>query len=215
VSRRIGILGGGLMATGLATLFTDAGHDVVISRRTPRRNDDDPAEVTSFAQAADHGDIVVLAITHAGVPAVTESLAHRLDGKVVIDITNSVVFKEGRLKSGLPDGISEGEWMANLLPNARVTRAYNHIQDEMLVSRARRQPGIWGVAVAGDDAQAVEVTRELVGSTGFVPVNVGSLRASLVLDPGGPVFPHMFTPVDLADVLQSGAPPRLPANEIS
>jgi len=195
------------MATGLATLLAAAGEDVVMSRRTPIARIEDPARLVTFSEAADLSDVVVLAISHAGLPDLAESVRHLLEEKVVIDITNAVIFQDGRIKSGLPEGISEGSWAASLLPDSRVTRAFNHIQDEMLVSRARRQPGIWGVAVAGDDEQAVDVTEDLVVKAGFVPVNVGSLAESEVIDPGGPVFPHMFTPVDLADVVRNALPP--------
>lgn len=190
------------MGTGLATLLGDTGHDVVMSRRVPDSRPDDPVKVVTFDEAVDHGDVVILAVTHEAVADLVGSLADRLSGKIVVDVTNWVIFEAGRIRSGLPEGTSEGTWLSSILPESRVTRAFNHVQDEMLVSRARRQPGIWGVAVAGDDAHAVAVTKQLVSQVGYVPVEVGDLRSSLVVDPGGPLFPHMFTPADLVAVLQ-------------
>jgi uncharacterized protein (DUF952 family) len=40
-----------------------------------------------------------------------------------------------------------------------------------------------------------------VVATHYIPVRVGTLEESVVIDPGGPVFPHMFTPADLSDVI--------------
>ncbi len=197
---KVGILGAGRMATGLATLLAEAGYDVVVSRRDPKQSADYPVPVTSIGEAANHGDVVVLAVPHSAVEALATTVDDVLDGKILIDITNSVVYQDGRIRSGL-DRESNGSWVAAKFPGSRVTRAYNHIQDEMLVSRARRQPGNWAVAVAGDNEEAVRVTKEIVVATHYVPVFVGTLAESLVIDPGGPVFPHMMTPADLGDLL--------------
>jgi 8-hydroxy-5-deazaflavin:NADPH oxidoreductase len=194
------------MGAGLAVLLTEAGYEVKTSRRNPERGEDPGPDgvvtVTSFEEAARFGDIVVLAVPHAGVVQVAASVADLIAGKVLVDITNSVVYEDGRTRSGLA-GVSNGSWVAERFPGARVTRAYSHIQDEMLVSRARRQPGNWAVAVAGDDEDAVQATCTLVEATHYVPVLVGTLEQSVVIDPGGPVFPHMMTPADLGDVLDA------------
>jgi len=208
---RIGILGAGRMGAGLAALLTEAGHELKTSRRNPQQDQGSGqwqnsalagVTVTSFEDAARFGDIVVLAVPHAGVDQVAESVAGLVAGKVLVDVTNSVVYEDGRIHSGLV-GVSNGSWVAQRFPEAHVTRAYSHIQDEMLVSRAHRQPGNWAVAVAGDDEDAVRATCALVEATKYVPVLVGTLEESVVIDPGGPVFPHMMTPADLRDVLDA------------
>lgn len=38
---------------------------------------------------------------------------------------------------------------------------------------------------------------ELVSNTGFVPVDIGLLADSAPLDPGGILFPHVFTVADM------------------
>ena len=91
--------------------------------------------------------------------------------------------------------------MATLLPDSHIVRAFSHIQDEMLVSRAMRQPGLWAVAIAGNNSESVSLIADLSSSVGYVPVITGRLEDSQPLDPGGVLFPHMFLPNDMRDAL--------------
>ncbi|WP_433443578.1 hypothetical protein [Nonomuraea sp. CA-141351] len=109
------------------------------------------------------------------------------------------VVEDGRIRSALDE--PHGRWLADLLPQAKVARAFTHVQDELLVSRATRQPDTWAIAVAADDAGALATASELVRSARYVPVSVGDLDHSAVLDPGGPLFPNMYLPGDMQDLL--------------
>jgi predicted dinucleotide-binding enzyme len=205
---KIGIIGSGPVGAGLATLLAEQGHSVLASSRNPGQSTRDGFATVTFEAAAAHGEVVFLAIAHHAVEQVARELKSHLDGKVVVDVTNPVNVQDGRFVSGLGAGQTEGSWMASLLSGSRVVRAFSHIQDEMLVSRARRQPGRWAVAIAGDDSDAVTLIAELSESVGYVPVVIGGLAASQPLDPGGVLFPHMFLPNDLGDVVERAGLPR-------
>jgi predicted dinucleotide-binding enzyme len=69
--------------------------------------------------------------------------------------------------------------------------------DELLWSRGTQQRHFWGMAVAGDAENAKSIVAGLVSDAGFTPIDIGTLDESLPLDPGGVLFPHMFTPADL------------------
>jgi 8-hydroxy-5-deazaflavin:NADPH oxidoreductase len=71
----------------------------------------------------------------------------------------------------------------------------------MLTSRARRQPDTWAVAIAADDDHALSVTAHVVTAARYVPVPIGGLGQSAPLDPGGRLFPNMFLPGDMRDLL--------------
>ena len=58
-------------------------------------------------------------------------------------------------------------------------------------------PGLFAVAIAGDDPVAKLTVSELVNDAGFVPVDIGTLAESAPLDPSGVLFPHLFTPADM------------------
>jgi 8-hydroxy-5-deazaflavin:NADPH oxidoreductase len=210
-SGKIGILGAGPVGVGLATLLAEQGYQVVTSSRSPaERQAELDVPVVGFAEAAAHGEVVVLAVTHDAVEGMVAALRPHLAGKVVVDVTNAVEVHDGRLRNGLGEGVTEGVWLAGLLPDSTVVRAFNHVQDEMLVSRARRQPGRWAVAVAGDDGDATAMVSRIVSAVGFVPVLIGGLRESGWLDPGGVLFPHMYLPNDMRDALTLAGHPQLP-----
>ena len=91
--------------------------------------------------------------------------------------------------------------MAQRLPHSLVVRAFSHVMDELLVSRGSSQSGLWAMAIAGDDPVAKQIVGALVRDAGFVPVDIGTLAESLPLDPGGALFPHMFTEADMRAML--------------
>lgn len=191
----IGILGAGRIGRALAQLLAASGREVLLGSR--RAGDAGDGTVPLADAAAP--DVVVLALPHAAIEGSLELFATIAPGTVVIDVANAVRVEDGRCRSAL--AVPHGRWLAGVLPHVRVVRAFTHVQDELLVSRATRQPGAWGIAVAADDAEAGEVTAELVRAAGYVPVQVGGLDGSAVLDAGGPLFLRMLLPGDLRDVV--------------
>ncbi len=121
-----------------------------------------------------------------------------MSGKIAIDATNPIGRSEdGRIISLLDPGLTQGRRTAKLLPECTVVRAYTHVLHELLWSRGTRQRMSWGMAAAGDDSEAKAVAAQLVADSGFTAVDIGGLDDSAVLDPGGALFPKMFSPTDL------------------
>lgn len=194
---QVGILGAGRMGQALAKLLQRAGHEVALGSRTPA---DVPFPSVSLERAAAHSEVVLVALPHNAIEPNIELLRTIAPEAVVIDLANGVRVDEGRIRSVLDE--PHGRWLASHLPHVKVARAFTHIQDELLVSRATRQPDTWAVAVAADDPGALATASELVRSAGYVPVSVGDLDHSGVLDPGGPLFPNMYLPGDMHDMLR-------------
>jgi 8-hydroxy-5-deazaflavin:NADPH oxidoreductase len=196
---QVGILGAGRMGQGLAKLLWRAGHEVALGSRTPA---DVPFPSVSLERVAAQSEVVLVALPHHAIEPNIELLRTIAPEAVVIDLANGVRVDEGRIRSVLDE--PHGRWLAGHLPHVKVARAFTHIQDELLVSRATRQPDTWAVAVAADDPGALATASELVRSAGYVPVSVGDLDHSGVLDPGGPLFPNMYLPGDMHDMLHGG-----------
>ncbi|GAA1875002.1 NADPH-dependent F420 reductase [Actinomadura bangladeshensis] len=84
---RIGVLGAGNMADALATQWTRSGHEVRIGARTPAKavalagRIGHGATGGSLREAAEHGDVVLLAVWHEGVEDVLRA-AGPLAGRV-------------------------------------------------------------------------------------------------------------------------------------
>ena len=92
---KIGILGGtGRMGRGLARGYAAVGHEVFLGSRSSQRASDAASEMDgevsggSLAEAAEFGELVVLAVPFGDAVATVESVQDSLAGKIVIDITN-------------------------------------------------------------------------------------------------------------------------------
>ena len=208
----IGIVGSGPIGRGLATLWAQAGYEVTLGARSVASaalvNVPDPVRVGTFEDAARH-DVVVLAVRHDGAADVATRLAPLLRGSLVLDTMNAVTVREGRAASALEDGLTEGQWLARLLPESTAVRAFSHIQDELLVSRARKTPGVWAVAYATDATTERPRIEQLISDTGYAPVFAGSLAQSSILDPGGAAFPRLLTRADLHGLVTAHRLPEM------
>lgn len=125
-------------------------------------------------------------------------IKNEVKNKIIIDATNPFsLSQEGHVISTLGPNVTAGTYMAKLLPESIVVRAFTHIMDELLVSGGTKQPGLFAIAIAGDDPAAKLIVADLVNDTGFVPVDIGTLSESAPLDRGGKLFPHVFTVADM------------------
>ena len=220
-ARRVAVVGFGAIGRALAGLWAAAGQDVVVGTRQPERlPDTDDVDLPGlryvhWTEAISESDVVALAVPHLALDDIVSQWRPEWSGKVIIDPTNPVdLSADGRLISGLTEPGTVGEALARRLPSVQVVRAFTHIQDELLPSRSRRQPGLWAVAMAGDDAAAKARVSELILATGYVPVDLGGLAESAPLDPGGVLFPNMFTVSDMRSrVAESIQTQRLTAGQ--
>lgn len=204
----ISIIGSGKIGQAVGHLLLLAGHSVCFGSRSPEKLSNfiekmgERASVKSLQEAASESEIVFLALPYSVVDEVVLSLEPFLNDKIVVDATNPFTLSsDGHIISSLKNNITAGEHMSLLLPNSIVIRAFSHIMDELLVSRGTTQSGLWAVAIAGDNLLAKKIVSKLVEDTGFVPVDIGTLANSSALDPGGKLFPHMFTQADMKDIL--------------
>ena len=129
----VGIVGSGQVAQALARGFAALGHRVKLGSRTPEKLSDFVGELGggasagTFAEAAEFGELGVLATLWSGTEHALELAEARrtLGGKVVIDVTNPLVFHEGgppTLALGHTD--SGGEQVQRWLPESRVVKAF-------------------------------------------------------------------------------------------
>ena len=103
---KIGVLGGtGPQGKGLGLRFAIAGHSVLLGSRDPERAAAAAAETREMRpdeeldvnggtneEAADFGDVVVLAVPFDGHRDTVTALAGRLAGKIVVDCVNPMAF---------------------------------------------------------------------------------------------------------------------------
>jgi predicted dinucleotide-binding enzyme len=75
-----------------------------------------------------------------------------------------------------------------MFPASRWVKAFNTVYFKTLASEAHRSGDQVGIPLAGDDAQAVEVTAQLVRDAGFDPVIAGPLSRGKEFEPGTPPY---------------------------
>jgi predicted dinucleotide-binding enzyme len=175
---RIAIIGAGNVGASLGAALTQAGHEVVFGVRDPH-SDKSRAAMSAAPgagaaaprDAVAGADVVVFALRWGAVPTTISQLPP-LGGRVVIDAMNRL---------GTDPLRSTSEDLAELLPGARLVKAFNTIGFENLTTaHARRTPA--AMFVAGDDEDAKRVALDLVAELGFRPEDAGPLSNARALE---------------------------------
>lgn len=188
---RVGVIGSGPVGRALAAGFAARGHEVTIGTRDPDANDDlqawaaqhDGVAIGTFAAAAEGGAIVVLACRGTAVEeAIRTAGPQHFAGKVVIDATNPLAPDPATGGPGLAVGHTDsgGETVQRALPDARVVKALNTVNNALMVDPgfASRQP----MLIAGSDAAAKATVAELLDAFGWDAFDVGGIEQSRQLE---------------------------------
>lgn len=183
---RIGVLGTGVVGQTVATRLAELGHDVAMGARD--RANERAAEWAArhrgrcgaFADAAGHGELVVNATSGvASLVALEAAGRDCLAGKVLLDLANPLDFSRGFPPSlAVVNTDSLGELIQRTFPEARVVKALNMVNCEVMV-RPERVPGAHTTFVAGDDAAAKERVTALLRELGWRDVvDLGGIVAA-------------------------------------
>jgi predicted dinucleotide-binding enzyme len=165
---KIAIIGKGRVGTALCNGLSEK-HETRFGHR-------DPAE--PVAEAANWGELIILAVPHNNVNDAIEEIRPYAEGKIIIDVTNAV---NQNLELSISCTTSTAEEMQKKLPEAFVVKAFN------TVFAANQNTGRVGheqltAFVAGDDLNAKQTVARLTRDIGFDPVDCGSLKAARYLD---------------------------------
>src|SRR2546427_12612740 len=207
---KIGILGSGDVGRSLGLGFASHGHDVMIGTRHPDKPELENwkkmagkiASIGTFADAAGHGDLLVLATMGAAAEAVIEIAGpKRFDGKVVIDVTNPLDFSAGR-----PPGLFVGttaslaERIQRKVPKAKVVKAFNIVSNETMIT-PKMKDGTPDMLIAGNDKGAKETVGDLMQEFGWgKPIDVGGIDGARWLEAWVPLWVRICQAVGSWDV---------------
>jgi predicted dinucleotide-binding enzyme len=193
----IGIIGAGAIGSALAKALAGKGVEAIIA------NSSGPASLAELVGAlgssikagtreqAAAQDIVFAAVNWSKLPAALAGLPD-FGGRIVIDTNNPIeaaLYKPAELH-----GRMSSEVFADLVPGARVVKAFNHLPAHFLADDPQAEGGRRVLFFSGDDAHAKAAVSGLIDQLGFFGVDLGSLEAGgrLAQVPGGPVAIHNF-----------------------
>jgi len=190
--QRIGVLGTGVVGHTLSAGFAARGHDVMIGTRDPSKaelvewlaGDGTGVKAGSFAEAAAHGELVVLALHGtAAEAAITSAGPDNFAGKLVIDAMNPLDFSAGfPPKLSISGEDSLGERVQAALPKARVVKAFNIIGSPSFV-QPHFSAGAPTMLIAGDNGPAKETVADVLHDFGWPPpIDLGGIEASRELE---------------------------------
>jgi predicted dinucleotide-binding enzyme len=180
---RIGIVGAGNIGGNCATQFAKGGHEVKLSGRDPAKLEPlaneigDAASVGTPAEAADFGEVVIVAVPWAAFAEAVGD-AGGLDGKILVDTTNH--YGRG---SSPADGETQAQHHAAQVPAARYTKSFNTLTSGFQAEAAERPEAERVVQwVCGDDDEAKRVVMGLIADAGYAPVDLGGIADASVME---------------------------------
>ena len=163
----ISIIGTGNMGQDIAGVFGKGGHSVQLLGQS-----DGSTTVT--------GDIVVLAVPYAAVPAIVAERGESLAGKTVVDITPPVNIETFDSLVVPADSSATAE-IARALPRSTVLKAFNTTFAGTLASGVVG-PNTTTVLIAGDDADAKSELSDAIAAGGLKAIDAGSLARARELE---------------------------------
>jgi 8-hydroxy-5-deazaflavin:NADPH oxidoreductase len=184
------VLGTGVVGRTLATKLVSVGHEVMMGSRQSGNEaavawaeaSGQLADQGNFAEAAGLGELIVNATAGtASLDALVSAEAENLAGKVVLDVANPLDFS-----GGMPPTLSVcntdslAEQIQRAFPEARVVKSLNTVNADVMVDPGI-VPGSHTIFVAGEDAGAKAVVKEILGELGWPAGNVmdlGGLEAA-------------------------------------
>jgi predicted dinucleotide-binding enzyme len=175
---RIAILGAGSVGGGFGAALVAVGHSVVFGVRDPESQKclaalaaAPGASAAQPAEAVAGADVIAVALRPDAIAETIAELPSQ-EGRVVIDMMNRLAGDPAR---------STSQDLADLLPGARIVKAFNTIGFENLTTaRERAVPA--AMFIAGDDADAKRVVLELATELGFRAEDAGSLANAKPLE---------------------------------
>jgi predicted dinucleotide-binding enzyme len=177
----IGIIGAGHVGSTLARSFVVAGHDVAVANSrgpdTLHNLENDlgkHAHAMSAREAADYGDMVVLAVPFGHY---RELPADALAGKTIIDVENYLPDRDGHITALDENWTTSSELVQEHLRGAHVVKAFNAMRWDHLRDFGHAAGSLerYGIPISGDDAAAKREVCDIIEQMGFEPVNAGSL----------------------------------------
>ena len=189
---KIGIIGAGFVGRSVAKLALAAGHDVMLSNsRGPQTlfslGPMIGCQVGSAEEAAEFGEVVVIAVPLSAIHSLPVSV---IQDKHVIDAVNYYPERDGPIEALESGETTTSELLAQILPAATVTKAFNAIpmtqlESDGLPAGAENRRAL---PLAGDSEKGKAIAAALYEAFGFDTVDAGPLSEGWRFERGQPAY---------------------------
>jgi predicted dinucleotide-binding enzyme len=184
--KKVAVLGSGQVGDVLSNGFLKHGYAVMRGTREPQKLQAWKAQaqgevaIGTYEAAAKWGEIIVLAVKGLVADTVLGQCGHpNLAGKVIIDATNPIGSEPPdhgviRYFTGANDSLMER--LQKAVPAARFVKAFNSVGNAFMVNpRFESTPTMF---IAGNDAEAKQVTTEILEKFGWEAADMGGVEGA-------------------------------------
>ena len=166
----IGILGTGIVGQTLGSAFVANGHKVMLGSRDVNNPNaikwaaSNNSQQGTFSEAASFGDIILnCTMGIFSLEAIKLAGVANFKNKVLIDVANPVDFSNGMPpRLTISNDNSLGEEIQKLLPDAKVVKALNTINYEVMVKPGMLNNGNIDLFICGVDEDAKAIVTNLL-----------------------------------------------------
>lgn len=197
---KYGVLGTGDVARGIADKLIKLGHEVMLGSRSadnPQatewvKHHQERASHGTFADAARFGERVFCCVQgiHA-LEALDATGKEDLDGKVLIDVSNPYLYKDGHISLAphWSGNTSLGEEVQRLLPQTKVVKTLNYLHNYLMTHPDELSEPITGF-YCGNDAEAKALVASLLQDFGWQDtLDLGDISMSSYTEMLGAFWP--------------------------
>ena len=188
--KKIGIIGSGIVAQTLGTGFLNHGYEVQLSSRTPEKlsnwkQQNPSGKVGAFNEAAQFGDMLVLAVSGRSAEAALElTNKEHLQNKTIIDTTNPVSTdtpQNGVLQFFTNANSSLMEQLQHKFPQSNFVKAFNSVGSAFMVNPTfETKPTMF---TCGNNDQAKQEVHEVLDKFGWEIEDMGTAEAARAIEP--------------------------------
>ena len=161
------------------------GYPVVVGTKTPGKKTDWKGEITSFDEAAQSGEILLLAVKGTVAESVIKSVADYTARKTLIDATNPIADappQKAVLKffTNLDESLMER--LERLAPKANFVKAFNSVGSALMVN-PNLKDGPPSMFICGNNEQAKKETASILQTFGWEVEDMGAAEAARAIEP--------------------------------
>ncbi|MCB9283083.1 MAG: NAD(P)-binding domain-containing protein [Lewinellaceae bacterium] len=190
MSKKVGVIGSGVVGKVLANGFLKHGYDVMIGTRDPGKLDEwkqtSGGQVGNLSEAAQFGDLVVFAVAGtAAEEALQLTGVDHLAGKTVLDATNPIAAappENGVIQYFTGPNESLMERLQKLAPGARFVKAFSCVGNALMVN-PQLPGGPPTMFICGNDTNAKAEASQVLATFGFEVEDMGGVEGARAIEP--------------------------------